>query len=71
MNADAPRGKLVNAEEQSSRLLNIPSSPQLIRNGKVESNFLIGCGGHARSIIDIIEVEKKWSICGLVGKMKN
>ena len=30
MYADAPRGSLTNAEDQASRLLNLPSSPQLL-----------------------------------------
>ena len=30
MYADAPRGTLINAEDQASRLLNLPSSPQLL-----------------------------------------
>lgn len=29
--------------------------------------LLIGCGGHSRSVIDIIEEEAKWKIFGLVG----
>lgn len=29
---------------------------------------LIGCGGHAKSVIDIIEEENKWNIHGLVGR---
>ena len=29
--------------------------------------LLIGCGGHARSLIDLIETTGKWSIYGLVG----
>ena len=29
--------------------------------------LLVGCGGHARSVIDIIESEKKWKIHGLIG----
>ena len=29
--------------------------------------LLIGCGGHARSVIDLIEAEGKWQIQGLVG----
>ena len=29
--------------------------------------LLIGCGGHARSLIDLIESTSKWSIVGLVG----
>ena len=29
--------------------------------------LLIGCGGHARSLIDLIESTSKWSISGLVG----
>ena len=29
--------------------------------------LIIGCGGHARSIIEIIESTNKWRICGLIG----
>lgn len=29
--------------------------------------LLLGCGGHARSLIDLIEAEGKWCIRGLVG----
>jgi len=29
--------------------------------------LLLGCGGHARSLIDLIEAEGQWSIHGLVG----
>ena len=29
--------------------------------------LLLGCGGHARSVIDLIEMEGKWSIHGLIG----
>jgi sugar O-acyltransferase (sialic acid O-acetyltransferase NeuD family) len=29
---------------------------------------LIGSGGHAKSVIDIIEAENKWNIYGLIGK---
>ena len=29
--------------------------------------LLIGCGGHARSVIDLIETEGQWHIQGLVG----
>ncbi len=30
--------------------------------------IIIGCGGHARSIIDLIESSKEWEIKGLVGQ---
>ena len=29
--------------------------------------LLIGCGGHAKSVIDLIETEGKWHIHGMVG----
>ena len=29
--------------------------------------LLIGCGGHARSLIDLIEAEGRWRVQGLVG----
>ena len=29
--------------------------------------LLIGCGGHAKSVIDLIEAEGKWQIRGMVG----
>ena len=29
--------------------------------------LLLGCGGHARSLIDLVETEGQWSIHGLVG----
>jgi hypothetical protein len=29
--------------------------------------LLLGCGGHARSLIDLIETEGQWRIHGLVG----
>ena len=29
--------------------------------------LLIGCGGHARSLIDIIDSTGKWQIRGLIG----
>ena len=31
------------------------------------SVLLIGCGGHARSVVDVIEEEGKWSIFGFIG----
>ena len=31
------------------------------------SLLLIGCGGHAKSIIDIIESDNKWNLLGLIG----
>ncbi len=30
--------------------------------------IILGAGGHARSIIDIIESTSEWQICGLIGK---
>ncbi len=30
--------------------------------------LLVGCGGHALSILDIFESQKKWQILGFVGK---
>ena len=33
----------------------------------MKSLLLIGCGGHARSLIDLIESTGKWQIHGLVG----
>ena len=36
----------------------------------MKSLILIGAGGHARSLIDIIESNKEWEIYGLVGKEK-
>ena len=30
--------------------------------------LLIGCGGHAHSLIDVVESNNKWQIFGLVGK---
>ena len=32
-----------------------------------ESLLLIGCGGHARSLIDVVESSSRWHILGLVG----
>ena len=29
--------------------------------------LLIGCGGHARSLIELVESTSQWKICGLVG----
>ena len=29
--------------------------------------LVVGCGGHSRSLIDLIESIGKWQICGLVG----
>lgn len=29
--------------------------------------LLVGCGGHSRSLIDVIEAEDKWEIVGLIG----
>jgi len=29
--------------------------------------LLVGCGGHARALIDVVESGKKWQIWGLVG----
>lgn len=29
--------------------------------------FLIGCGGHARSVIDLVESTGKWKLIGLIG----
>lgn len=29
---------------------------------------LVGCGGHARALIDVIESLKEWSIIGLIGR---
>ena len=37
----------------------------------MKKNIIIcGCGGHAKSIIELIVCNKKWNICGLVG-LKN
>lgn len=33
----------------------------------MKSLLLIGCGGHARSVIDLIEAKGRWQIQGLVG----
>jgi sugar O-acyltransferase (sialic acid O-acetyltransferase NeuD family) len=33
----------------------------------MKSLLLIGCGGHARSLVDLIESTEKWHIHGLVG----
>lgn len=33
----------------------------------MKSLLLLGCGGHARSLIDLIEAEGQWRIHGLVG----
>lgn len=30
--------------------------------------LLLGCGGHARSLIDLIEAEGRWCIQGLIGR---
>ena len=30
--------------------------------------ILVGCGGHARSLIDVIETLQEWSIIGLIGQ---
>jgi len=30
--------------------------------------ILVGCGGHARSLIDVIESLQEWSIIGLIGR---
>ena len=32
-----------------------------------ESVLVIGCGGHSKSVIDVIEQEGKWDIFGLIG----
>ena len=32
-----------------------------------ESLLLIGCGGHARSLIDVVESSGCWDVFGLVG----
>ena len=29
--------------------------------------LLIGCGGHARSLIDVVETSDRWHVHGLVG----
>ena len=29
--------------------------------------LLIGCGGHARSLIDVVETSGRWHVLGLVG----
>tara|TARA_A100001388_G_C28627324_1_gene430526 strand:- start:95 stop:703 length:609 start_codon:yes stop_codon:yes gene_type:complete len=34
----------------------------------MEKIILLGCGGHALSILDIFESQKKWKILGFVGK---
>jgi len=33
--------------------------------------IIIGCGGHTKSIIDIVESTKKWKIKGLISKKQN
>ena len=33
----------------------------------MRSLIIVGCGGHARSVIDLVEAEKKWNIYGLIG----
>ena len=37
---------------------------------KKESLIIIGCGGHAKSVIDIAESTNKWEIIGLIGQEK-
>ena len=32
-----------------------------------KSLILIGCGGHARSMIEVVESSGDWSVLGLVG----
>lgn len=32
-----------------------------------EPLLLVGCGGHSRSVIDVIEEEDRWEIYGLIG----
>ena len=32
-----------------------------------EPLLLIGCGGHARSLIDVVESSSRWNVLGLVG----
>ena len=29
--------------------------------------IIVGCGGHARSVIEVIESTKIWNIIGLIG----
>ena len=33
----------------------------------MKSLLLLGCGGHARSLIDLVETEGHWHIYGLLG----
>ena len=30
--------------------------------------ILVGAGGHSKSVIDVVENENKWEICGIIGK---
>ena len=34
----------------------------------MEKLLIIGCGGHCKSVIDIIEGQQKWNIIGLIGR---
>ena len=53
MYVDCPAGPLTVAENQALRC-NLPSSPQLIEQLEYETSLLIGCGGHARSLIELV-----------------
>ena len=69
-----PRGDLSFSEDQESRIVSLPSSPQLILNHswilfmKNNSIVIVGCGGHSKSIIDLINITGQFNIIGLVGK---
>ena len=66
MYQDSPRSDLSVAEDQALWLINLPSSPQFAQMSKPV--LLLGCGGHARSVIDLVESSSDWCVYGLVGR---
>jgi len=56
-------GDLTNSEWLEERVVNIPSSVNIMNE-----IILIGGGGHCKSVIDVIEQEDRFKIAGIVGK---
>ena len=71
---DCPRMPLGVAESLEQRLINIPSSAQLVLDDRTVSGepiLLVGAGGHARACIDVIEQERRFVVGGLIGHRRH
>ena len=63
----ALRSPLTVTTDQAPRLINLPVAPVDERVAFLKPLLLIGCGGHARSLIELVESAGIWKVQGLVG----